>query len=83
MIGLQTCRNPVPAGKDELTEKVLIKGSGTSTFIPAVLYTPIPILPQVPALVQALALTPGLPSRYTDEDLQRATKLALKLFIKG
>ena len=44
-----------------------------------------------PAPAQALAPTPapvsssvpGPPGRYTDKNLQRATKLALKLFVKG
>ena len=45
--------------------------SGISEPIPAVSRTPTP----------ASALGP--PRRYTDEDLQRATKLALKSFIKG
>ena len=35
------------------------------------------------ALTSAPASAPGLPERYTDEDLQRATKLALELFVKG
>ena len=30
-----------------------------------------------------LASVPGPPERYTDKDLQRATKLALELFFKG
>ena len=33
--------------------------------------------------IPAFASVPGPPGRYTDEDLQRATKLALKLFLKG
>ena len=36
-----------------------------------------------PAQYFAFTSAPGLPKRYTDEDLQRAIKLALELFVKG
>ena len=45
--------------------------SGTPKPTPAVSRAPAP------------AFAPGPPGRYTDEDLQRATKLALELFVKG
>ena len=55
--------------------------------------TPVPILVVscilTPVPAQALTFTsapafiPGLPGRYTDENLQKATKLALKSFVKG
>ena len=45
--------------------------SGTPVPTPAVSRTPAP------------ASVPGPPGRYTDEDLQRATKLALESFVKG
>ena len=48
-------------------------GSNTPEPIPAVSRTP----------TSALVSASGLPWRYTDEDLQRATKLALELFVKG
>ena len=49
--------------------------------IPAVsrVYTPAPAQTSTPAP----ASVPGPLGRYTNEDLQRATKLALKLFVKG
>ena len=47
--------------------------SGTPVPTPAVSRAPTP----------APASVPGPPGRYTDEDLQRATKLALELFVKG
>ena len=51
----------------------LINGNNIPKPIPAVsrALTPIP------------ASTPGPPGRYTDEDLQRAIKLALESFVKG
>ena len=66
--------NPTPTGKDELAggaSGAPTKGSGTLTSTPAVsrAHTPAP------------ALDPQ--DRYADEDLQRATKLALELFAKG
>ena len=51
----------------------LTNSSGTTKPTPAVSYT------FTPAFVSAL----GPPERYTDKDLQRATKLALELFVKG
>ena len=45
--------------------------SGTPVPTPAVSRTPAP------------ASVPGPPGRYTDEDLQRATKLTLEFFVKG
>ena len=80
MAGPRTRRNPPLGGKDELAGAPT---EGNST--PAVSHTP------TPAPAQALALTPapapasvpGPLGRYTDEDLQRATKLALELFVKG
>ena len=44
---------------------------------------PIPAVSRAPTPVPAPASVPGPPGRYTDEDLQRATKLALESFVKG
>ena len=49
----------------------LTNDSGTPKPTPAVAYTPAP------------TSVLGPPERYTDEDLQRATKLALESFVKG
>ena len=63
--------------------------NGTPEPIPAVSCVPTPMSAQTPASTQIPAPTPapasvsGPPGRYTDEDLQKATKLALKLFVKG
>lgn len=81
-------RNLPPTSKDELardTLGVLIKGSGTSNLTSAVFYafTLALALAQAPALTQTPAPALGLPSMYTNIDLQRATKLALELFFKG
>ena len=48
-------------------------GSGTPELTPAVSRAPTP----------ALASAPGPSGRYINEDLQRATKLALESFVKG
>ena len=53
--------------------------SCASTSAPA--QTPAPA--QVPALTLAFASTLSPPRGYIDNDLQRAIKLALKLFVKG
>ena len=45
--------------------------------------TAAPTQAPAPTLASALAFVPGPPGRYTDEDLQRATKLALESFFKG
>ena len=70
--------------------------SDTPVFTPAVSYasTPTPAQTSVPAeapapaqafdpiFASASASIPGPPKRYTDKNLQRATKLAQKLFVK-
>lgn len=59
--------------------------SGTPVSILIVSHTPIPVSIKVFALIKALALAqipiPGLPGLYKDENLQKATKLVLKLFV--
>ena len=66
-----------------------INNSGTSKPTPAISCAPTPAPAQTSALAQAPASTltsasvPGPPRRYTDENLQRATKLALELFVKS
>ena len=72
-------RNPLPAGKDELAGAALgapTNDNGTSSHTSAVsrVPTPAPAPPLAPA---------ELVAKYTDADLQRATKLALKLFVQG
>ena len=76
MTGLYTRRNPLLGGKNKLAEAPT---EGNSTL--AVSCALIPAPTQAPALT--LASGPGPPGRYTDKDLQRVTKLALKLFVKG
>ena len=72
-----SCQNLLPAGKYELTGAALgapTKDSGTSSHTPAVLRVPTP--------APAPSLTPAkLVAKYTNTDLQRATKSALKLFV--
>ena len=69
--------NPPPAGKDELARRTLFEGSGIPTPTPAASRAPTPAHTQDPIPV------PGLPDMYTNIDLQRATSLALELFVKG
>ena len=76
MAGPRTHRNAGGAPTDN---------SGIPKPTPAVSRAP------TPAPAQALAPTPapasasvlGPPGRYTDKNLQRTTKLALELFVKG
>ena len=77
MAGLYTRCNPPLGGKNELAGAPT-KGNST----PAVFRAPTPALAQAPAPILALASTPDPQGRYTDKDLQRATKLALELFVK-
>lgn len=72
MTGLQTCYNLASIGKDELAKRAHIKGNSTFTSASA----------QVPAPAQTPALALSLLGIYTDVNLQRATKLVLKMFIK-
>ena len=81
-----TCRN---AGRAPTND------SGTSFPIPVVYRAPTPAAAQTPITTKASTPTqaptpasasasaPGQLRRYTNKDLQRATKLALKLFVKG
>ena len=81
MAGSRACQsiyqNPPPAGEDELAEvapRAPINDNGTFFYIFAVSYIPTPAL--------ALPLAPAeLVVKYTNANLQRATKLALKLFV--
>ena len=61
--------------------------SNTSVSTPAIscTLTPAPAQTFVPAQAPTPAPTSASdpPGKYTDEDLQRATKLALELFVKG
>ena len=75
MAGPKTQCNLPPAGKDELAGGAPSKGSGTSTPTSAAFRA------LTPALAPASALSP--PGKYTDKDLQRATKLALESFVWG
>ena len=78
MAGPRTRCNLLFGGKDKLAG-AFTKGNST----PAVSCAPIPAPAQAPAPTPAPASAPGLPGRYTDEDLQRPTKLALDSFVKG
>lgn len=77
MTGSYTCCNLAPVGEDELTKSILIEGSNTSIFSLAICQS------QTPTPTQAPIPTPGPPSIYNDVNLKKATRLALKLFIKG
>ena len=74
MAGPRTRRN---AGKAPTN------GSGTPKPTPAISCASNPAPAQAPASTPAFASALGPPERYTDKDLQKATKLTLKLFVKG
>ena len=72
-------RNPPPAGEDELvraTSEAPTNDNGTPSHTSAVSYvsTPAPAPPLAPAKPVA---------KNTNANLQRATKLALELFVQG
>ena len=72
-------RNPLLGGEDELIggpPGASTKGSNTPTLFPPVSRA------QTPADTLAPTLAP-LRDTYTDADVQRVTKLALKSFIQG
>ena len=75
MAGLRTRCNPLFSSKDEFA-KASTKENSTSPL--SLVQAPT----QVFALTSASAFASSLLERYMDKDLQRATKLALKLFIK-
>ena len=83
MAGPRTCRspcwNPLPTGEDELAgaaPRAPTDDSGTLSHTLALsrVTTPVSTLPLTLAKLMA---------KYTDVDLQRVTKLALKLFVQG
>ena len=68
--------NSPPTGEDELAAgapRAPTDGSGTPSPTPAAFRASTP----------APALTPGPLGMYTDVDLQKASRLALDLFVKG
>ena len=84
MAAFRACRipygNPPPIGEDELAGvapvAALTNDSGTFSHTPAVSY--------IPTFAPAPPLAPAeLVAKYTNADLQRATKLVLKLFGEG
>lgn len=77
MAGPRTWRNPSPVGKDKLTGKTPSKSSDTPTS------TSIISCASISAPTQNPAPAPSQLGMYTNVDLQRATKLALELFVKG
>ena len=86
MAGPRMCRNAGRAPTNdnstlELTPTVFFASilMPTQTSIPTKALMPTQALASTPALASAL----GLLRRYTNKNLQRATKLALKSFLKG
>ena len=74
MAGPRIRRNLFLGGKNKLARAFIKENSILAVFCSS-----------TPAPAQALALTlaAGLLGRYTNKDLQRATKLALELFVKS
>ena len=86
MAGSHTRCNDGKAPTDNNNSPVPIPAvSCAPTAAPAQTLVPAeaPTSAQAPASTPAPASVPGPPGRYTDEDLQRATKLVLESFIKG
>ena len=78
MAGPRTRRNSPLGGKDELAGVLTERNSTLAVF-----HAPTPAPAQALAPAPAPASVSGPPERYTNKDLKRATKLALKLFVKG
>lgn len=72
------CRNFLPFKKDKFAKNALEALINSN-------YTPIPAVFPAPteALVLAQIFILNIPGMYTDVDLQKTTKLAIKLFVKG
>lgn len=77
MTRLYTCCYLAFVGKDELAATACTEGSGTLSPTPTVCSNPTFTPAQTP--ISAL----GLLNMFTDMNLQKATKLALELFVKG
>lgn len=77
MARLQTRYNLALVGEDKFAEDVTTKDSNTPTLSLAI------SCPQTPASAQVPIFAPSLPGMYTNINLQKATRLALELFIKG
>ena len=72
-------RNPLPAGEDELAgaiPRAPTDDSGTPSHTLAMSRAPTPASAPPPAPAKLVA-------KYTNADLQRATKLALESFVQG
>ena len=80
MAGPSTHRNLPFGGKDELAGASTKRNSTSAVFCAP---TPAPAQALASTPTPAPASVPGLPGRYTDKNLQRATKLALESFVKG
>lgn len=83
MTGLYTYCNFASVGEDKLAGDVYIKSINTLTSYLAIFQVQTPAPTQVPAFIQAPTFTSGQPDMYTEENLQKATRLALKLLVKG
>lgn len=82
MASLYICRNILLSGKNKFAKnfsKDPIKNNSISTFFLAVSQAQTLVLAQN----LASALDSSLLGIYTSVDLQKTTKLALKLFVKG
>lgn len=77
MAGSHICYNPACFGEDEIAKNISTKGNNTLTSFPAIFWA------QTPAFAQVFASILGLLGMNTDICLQRAIRLALKLFIQG
>ena len=74
-----SCRKLLPAGEEELAGAslgALTNDNGTLSQTPAVSHVPTPAPAPLLAPIKLVA-------KYTNADLQRAIKLALKLFVQG
>lgn len=78
MASKHTCCNFALVVEDKLAKDISTKGNNSLT--PSQIQTPIPN--QAHTLAPALTSIPGLPGMYINLNLQKAKKIALKLFVK-
>lgn len=82
MTDLRIYRNSTPVKEDKFAKSIPTKDSNTFTSSLAIFWAQTLAFTQASTPAWAFVFTPGLPSMYTDINLQKTTRLALKLFIK-
>ena len=83
MASPNTCYNATSIEKDKLAKDISTKDNNSLTLSLAISRAQISTLTQTLTSAQVFALTLSQPSMYIDVNIQKAIRLALKLFVKG